>query len=261
MLDTNDIGARRVSSARVASARAFALAALAAGTVLLGSPRVAHAEEVSPDGKGIIGGAFLGAEVVVFAEALFGVRSTTAYLLGAGGGAIAGGLGGYALETSVDDGRIPALLLAAGLALAIPAIVVTLDQTRYLPTEGAREDRPVNNLPPSDPGRPGGSSVIGAEPKPGTPAPGPQPATTPPSGTTPAPAPVPAPPGPGGGGGGGAPSKANAPQSLFNLREGGFKLGLPLPEVRPVFTVSQRKSFGVENAGSEVRFPVVAVTF
>ena len=38
-------------------------------------------------------------------------------------------------------------MLAGGLALIIPALVVTLDQTRYLPTEGAREDRPVTEPP------------------------------------------------------------------------------------------------------------------
>ena len=47
----------------------------------------------------------------------------------------------------MSDGRIPAYLLAGGLALVIPAVVIMLDQTRYLPAEGAREDRPVTNLP------------------------------------------------------------------------------------------------------------------
>ena len=233
------------------SMRALALAAIAAGTVLVGSPKVAHAEEVSPDGKGIIGGAFLGAEVVVFIEAIAGVRSGTAYLLGAGGGAVAGGVGGYFIERAVDDGRIPAYMLAGGLALIIPALVVTLDQTRYLPSEGAREDRPVNNLPPSDPGKPGGGAVIGAEPKPTTP--GATPAA--PGGTTPASTPA-------GGGAGGTPSSLRGPVSLINFQgTSTLRVGLPLPEVRPVFTATQKKAFGVDGAGSELRFPVMNVTF
>jgi hypothetical protein len=232
--------------------RRIVLAALAAGTVLLGAPRAAQAEEVSPTGKGIVGTALLGAEIVVFTEAIIGVRSGTAYLLGAGGGAIAGGVGGYFIEQAVSDGRIPAYLLAGGLALVIPAVVITLDQTRYLPTEGAREDKPVNQ-PPSDPGKPGGSAVIGAEPKPATPAPG---ATPPaPGGTTP---PTPAPGGPGGGG---TPSPARAPLSLINFQGTGLSVGVPVPEVRPVFTASQKKALGVESTGNEVRFPVVSVTF
>ena len=182
------------------AARRFVLAALlpalAATAVLAGAPATAHAEEVSPSGKGIVGGAFLGGEIVVFTEAIIGVRSTTAYLLGAGGGAVAGGVGGYFVEQAVSDGRIPAYLLAGGLALLIPAVVITLDQTRYLPTEGAREDKPVTNLPPSDPGKPGGSAVVGAEAPAATPAAPANPATpaTTPGGTTPDPA----------GGGGGA---------------------------------------------------------
>lgn len=237
---------RRTSTNK--SMRALALAAVAAGTVLLGSPSVAHAEEVTPDGKGIVGGALLGGEIVIFIEAIAGVRSGTAYLLGAGGGAVAGGVGGYFVEQAVDDGRVPAYMLAGGLALIIPALVITLDQTRYLPSEGAREDRPVTNLPPSDPGKPGGGAVIGAEPKPAAPAPppAPAPATTPPAG----------------GGTGGTPSQARGPLSLINLHgTSGLRVGVPVPEVRPVFSASQKKAFGVDNAGSEVRFPVMNVTF
>src|SRR5688572_998408 len=134
--------------------RACALAALAAGAaVTFGAPSTAQAEEVSPTAKGIVGTALLGGELVVFGEAIFGVRSTTAYLVGAGAGMVAGGVGGYFIEQAVSDGRIPAYLLAGGLALLIPAIVVTLDATRYMPAEGAREDKPVQNLPPSDPDR------------------------------------------------------------------------------------------------------------
>jgi hypothetical protein len=242
--------AGRSQRSRLSCLASYALPALAAGAVLLGSPRAAHAEDVKPDGKGIVGGAFLGAEVVVFAEALFGVRSGTAYVIGAGGGAIAGAAGGYAIEKAVTDGHIPAYMLAGGLALIIPALVITLDQTRYLPAENAREDRPVSNLPPSDPGKPGGSAVVGVEPAPTAPAP------------APAPAPSPAP-----SGGGGTPAPLRSPQSLINLRlleqsaQGGFYVGVPVPEVRPVFSAAQKKEFAVSSSGSELRFPVVRVTF
>jgi len=232
---------------------AVAFAALA-GTLAL--PRDAHAEPVEPTAKGIVGGAFLGGELVVFGEALLGVRSTAAYLVGAGVGAAAGGVGGYFVEQAVDDGRIPAYMLAGGLALLIPAVVVTLDATRYLPTEGAREDKPVTNVPPSDPGKPGGSSVVGAEPPAGT-----TPAATPPS--------SPAPPAGGGGGGGGgttrrpgfAPAQARMPSSLLHVQDGAFHVGLPVPEVRPVLGNAERARMGAENRGSELRFPVVRVTF
>lgn len=235
--------------------RALSLAALA--TAILANSSSARAEPVAPTAKGIVGGAFLGAEIAVFGEAIFGVRSTAAYLVGAGVGAAGGSVGGYFVEQAVEDGRIPAYMLAGGLALVVPAIVVALDATRYLPSEGAREDKPVE-LPRSDPGKPGGSSVVGAEP--GTP-----PATTPAPGsatspTTPTPnpaAPAPSPaPAPSGGGG------TQAPQSsLFNVREGAFKIGVPVPEVRPVLGSVERARMGVDNRGSELRFPVVRVTF
>lgn len=233
-------------------AGALALAALTACSVI---PKTAHAEEVQPDAKGIVGCALLGAEAVVFVEAIAGVRNSTAYLVGAGLGAAAGGVGGYFIEQSVDNGAVPAYLLAGGLALVIPAIVVALDQTRFLPTEGAREDKP-SNLPPSDPGKPGGSAVVGAEAPAATPPATPAPGATPPGGGGSPPAPTPA---PGGAGGGGKPKPG--PQSLLDIRGGDLRMGLPVPSVRPVFSTTERKKLGVESNGNEVRFPVVNVTF
>jgi hypothetical protein len=239
-------------------------AALAAAVVAI--PREAQAEEVTPTAKGIVGTALLGGEVVVFAEAIFGVRSPAAYLIGAGAGAVAGGVGGYFIEQAVDDGRIPAYLLAGGLALMIPAIVVALDATRYMPAEGAREDKPVN-APPSDPGKPGGSSVVGAE------APAAAPATTPPASSTPTgtPASGTTPGGttqpaggttPGGGGGGGGQAPVRAPvSSLFDVHGGNLRVGMPVPDFRPIMGANERTKMGVANQGNEVRFPVVKVAF
>src|SRR5690606_18346974 len=62
--------------------RTLLVAALTAAT-LTAVPGSAFAETVSPTGKGIAGGALLGAELVVFGEALFGVRSPAAYIIGA----------------------------------------------------------------------------------------------------------------------------------------------------------------------------------
>ena len=237
--------------------RALTFAALAAGAVLV-APGTARAEKVSPTAKGTVGGALVGAEVVTFGEALFGVRSPLAYIVGAGVGAAGGGVGGYFIEKSVDDGRIPAYILAGGLALIIPALVVAFDQTRYLPSEGAREDKPVPG-PESNPGNPGGSSVLGAEPgKTAPPAPTTPPANTPDTTPTPPPAPAPAPaPSGGGGGGGGTPM----PVSLFDVHQGELRVGLPVPEVRPILGSAERTRLGADNRGSELRFPVMRLTF
>jgi hypothetical protein len=48
---------------------------------------------------------------------------------------------------------------------------------------------------------------------------------------------------------------------LIDFRGTNLRVGMPVPEVRPVFTASQKKALGVESTGNEVRFPVVHVTF
>ena len=249
-----------LESKRFARSVCSVLAAVAVSSIVtLAAPREARADDVSPDGKGIAGGALLGGELVIFTEAIIGVRSPLAYGLGAGAGAVAGGFGGWAVESAVSDGRVPAYMLAGGLALLIPAVVVLLDQTRYLPAEGARDDKPVTS-PPSDPGKPGGSSVVGAEPA--AAAPGAPPASSTPGASTPGGTPT-APPS--GGSGGGTKSQERAPvSSLIDFdvtRATDFRIGVPVPQVRPVFTAQQKKALGVDDKGTEVRFPVVSVTF
>jgi hypothetical protein len=213
------------------------------GSLVLSERDAIAQEKVSPTAKGAVGGAFLGAEVVMITESIIGVKPWWAYALGGGLGAVAGGVGGYAIEQSVDDGRIPVFMLAGGLALVIPTLVLTLNATRYMPTEGASEDRAPTNEPKADPGTPGGTSVS-APAVPAAPAAAPVSAPTPPAAAPPA----------GAGAGGGAPT------SLFDVRSGSMRLGLPLPQVRPVFSTAERRQYGMR-AETEVRLPVVQVTF
>ncbi len=112
---------------------------------LLTAARAASADQiVTTSGKGIVGGALLGAETVVLAESLIGIRSPWAHAAGAVAGAIGGGVGGYYIETSSSDGRIPLSLLAGGLVLAIPTIVVSLNATSY-----SASDAPAESPPPA----------------------------------------------------------------------------------------------------------------
>jgi hypothetical protein len=244
--------------------RTIAAVALTATFALAGAPKTAHAEEVPPTGKGIAGGVLLGAEIVTMPMALANVQSGVAYGVGGAVGAIGGGVGGYFIEQGVDDGRIPVYMLAGGLALVIPTVVLILNATTYKPVEGAHEDRAPSG-PPADPGALGGSVVIGA------PAASPPPTSAPPSTTTPpatAPPATPTPPPstpPSGGGG------AQAPQSLIDfqldsravaLKAGRF--GVPLPEVRPLVSQQDQKRLGLPPEtirGTEVRMPLVHVTF
>jgi len=210
---------------------AIATAVIFGGAVLAVPARSAFADDVSSSGKGIVGGSLLGAEVVTMVESIAGVRSGWAYAVGAVVGAGGGAVGGYFVEQNSSDGRAPTYLLAGGLALVIPAIVLTLDGTRYRPEEGATEDRaPIG--PAAEPGAPGGGVVTPA-------APGGQ--ANPPAPVTPPPPPPP-------------------PQSLFDVHEGAFRVGLPVPNVRPVFSYAERRQYGMRSE-AELRMPFLHVTF
>jgi hypothetical protein len=219
------------------------LAAVIAGTAVSAPAREARADEVSPDGKGIVGGALLGAEVVTVIEALAGTKPAWAYIVGALAGGAAGGVGGHFVENGSSDGKLPMYMLAGGLAGIIPAVVLTLDATRYQPEEGATEDN-VPTGPAAEPGARGGSVV-----QPGT-APNvpPPPVATPPA--NPVPPPVqPAPPAP-----------TPPPQSLFDVHGGSLRLGVPVPVVRPVFSLAEQKQYGT-HAETELRMPMLHMTF
>jgi hypothetical protein len=228
---------------------ALALASVVFGSTMAYAPS-AHAEEVSPTAKGVIGGALLGSELVVITEAIIGVRSPLAYGLGAGLGAVAGGFAGFGVEKSVSDGRVPVVMLAGGVALIVPALVVTLNATSYSGNPDAKEDKAPTNLPPADPGQAGGSPVQGVTPAaPAAPAAAP---AAPGGGTTPAPqapqaeAPRTAPVAP--------------PTSLVSVSPSQFRLGMPVPEAHNVFSMQERRQLGMAQV-TEVRLPVVNVTF
>jgi hypothetical protein len=221
------------------SIKAWKLAALAAATVGASfalSEGVASAQEiVKPTAKGVVGGALIGAEAVMITEALIGVKPWWAYAVGGGVGAIGGGIGGYFIEQAVTDGKAPLFMLAGGLALVIPTLVLTLNATRYVPTEGATEDKAPTNEPKADPGTPGGSAA---------PTPANDPATAPATAPATPPAAAPTP----------------APQGLMDVRPGTVRLGVPMPVVTPVFTVAERRQFGMRQE-TEVRVPVFNLTF
>jgi hypothetical protein len=239
---------RTLSNARssAVTAAVFALTTLAAS-----APSVAHADEttVSPTGKGIVGGALLGAEVGTIIESIAGVHSPWVYLatdVVLGG---AGAAGGWAVEQKSTDGRAPVFMLAGGLGLLIPAIVLTLNGTRYQPSENAREDRAPTNAPVANPGAPGGSIVA---------------PTSPPPSSAPAPAgPPAASPTPGGGPSSAAPAPASPSSphlTLLDVNKEGMHLGLPIPEVRQTFSMSELRQYGMAQQ-TEVRMPIVKIAF
>ena len=248
----NELRTSRKKLASVVVATAFASALLA--------PNSARADEVSPDGKGIIGGALLGAEVITLPMALFQVKSGALYALGAGAGAVGGGVGGYFIERASfsNDGRVPVYMLAGGLALIIPTTVLILNATAYHPSENATEDHAPTNGPDANPGSTNGSVVVGVPPpSSGSPAPSQTPSSTttvtpstPPS-STPTPAPTPA---------GGA-TTPSVPLSLIDFSGGSvWSLALPMPEVRPMYSMAEQKQYGLPQ-GTELRLPLFHASF
>ncbi len=194
----------------------------------------ARADEVSPTGKGIAGGALLGGEVVMITGGLIGIKSPWFYVVGGIVGAAGGGIGGYFIEQADGtSGHVPVYLLGGGLLGVIPAVVLALNATRYQPPENTKEDKAPTDSRAADPGSNGTSSVGAAS-----------------IDTNGKVAPAPAP----------APSPAAPPQSLLDVNEGAFRVGVPFPQVKSLYTLAQQKELGV-GQGFELRMPVVKVAF
>lgn len=90
--------------------------------------------EPSADFKGAVGLGLIGAELGFVIPALAGLRGTWAYIVfpvvGAAGGALAGY---YWLERGDGEPELAVAALVAGMALALPATVVTLAAMAYEP--------------------------------------------------------------------------------------------------------------------------------
>lgn len=120
---------------------AFALAAAPTRGLAQSSDDDEEAElpEVAPDPltadyKGMIGLGLIGAELGFVVPALAGARDAWIYIvfpvLGAGGGAVAGY---FLLEKGDGEPELAVAALTAGMALVIPALVITLAATAYEP--------------------------------------------------------------------------------------------------------------------------------
>lgn len=234
------------SSPRRRPALLLASALAVGGAALLAPARDARADEVHSIGKGITGGALLGGEVVIIVESIAGVTSTWPYIVGGIAGAAGGGIGGYFVEQNSSDGRAPMYMLAGGMALIIPAVVLMLNATRYQPEEGATEENAPTG-PAAEPGAPGGSVVTPGGGGGNLPPPPPPSSSSPSPGTN-----LPPPPPPSG--------AAPPPQSLFDVHRGSFRLGLPIPDVRPLFSLAELRQYGMKQE-TELRMPVLHVTF
>ncbi len=230
-------------------------AALLTSVVSLPRSAQAQSNEVSPKGKGITGGALLGAEVVMLTEAALGARPAWAYITGGVAGAIGGGVGGYFAEKDGSN-KLSLYLLAGGMALAIPTTVAILSATAYQVPADYTQDRAPAEEPVAEP----------PQPAPSEPAPAPPATTTPPAEaappaetTPPAAAPQSR-----------HPQRRDArhatllrpdlPPALVGLGRGYLTLSVPAIEVRDAYTAKERAEYGVRQA-TEVRVPVFSARF
>jgi hypothetical protein len=211
------------------------------------TPLGAHAtgvEEASPTGKGIAGGALLGAELVLCIEAAVDVEPTWAYIVGGLGGGVAGGVGGYFVEQE-GDARAPMLMLAGGLAFAIPTVVAVAVATHYEPPADYLQDRAPADEPLAEPPAP----TEGVAP----------PAAAPPADATP----EPAAPAPSGRRHLRSPRRLSLklpPPALLGFRESRLALGVPNIELRHAYTRTERMMFNAPDV-TEWRIPVLDVVF
>ena len=227
------------------------LLALAGATLTPFAAHAAGVAEASPTGKGIVGGTLLGAELVMASEAAFSVKPTWAYVVGGLAGGAAGGVGGYFVEQQ-GDARGPMLMLAGGLAFAIPTVVAVLSATAYEPPASYLQDQAPVDEPLAEPPAP---SEVAPTPAP-TPAPAAVPPAAPPADAAPAPAPT---------GRRYLPSSRRLslklpPPALFGFQDARLALGVPNVEVRHAYTRTERMIFNAPDV-AEVRVPVLDVAF
>ena len=193
----------------------------------------------SPAGKGIIGGALLGAESVMLVEAAANTKPAWAYAVGGGLGAIGGGVGGYFAQKvgsgEGNDAKLSLYLLVGGLALVLPTTVAVLSAAAYEPVNYT-EDRPPADEPVADPARS---------------APSPSTETKPPTSRRVVPtAPVAR-----------IAREPSMPPALFGVTDGGdLTLSIPAVEVRQMYTRTEIALYGVKQQ-PEVEVPVLNVVF
>jgi len=208
------------------------IAAGSAAAFVLLSPGRASAQApkdiVSPDAKGVVGGALLGAEVVDLTMGIIGVNRGWPYLVFGALGAVGGGIGGYFIEQETrSTPEVSLYMLAGGMAFVIPTVVVSLNATMYKPPESTVTNDPANNQP-TVPGAP----TPAAQPLPQTRRPAVPPAATP----------------------------ARLSFSLIDVYKGAVGLSVPAVAVRPVYTQREMWTYGVQQ-GTEVRVPILYAAF
>ena len=215
-----------------ALSKAFGAASFVAVSLLAPAALAIGEDEASGSGKGTIGGALLGAELVLVVEAAFDVQPTWAYIAGGAAGALAGGYVGYRIEQD-QSARVSMLMLASGLTLAIPTTVAVLSATAYEPPVEYLQDTVPPDEPVADPPDPSAAEAPTKTSKPAV-----KRARTEPRRARP----------------------RSAAMALLDIDPERIALAVPAVEVRGVYSPAELFVFGTEQA-TEVRVPVLTVAF
>jgi hypothetical protein len=113
------------------------------GALALAAPAAHASKQVGSMGKGLVGLGLLSGEVVLSVEAAAGVRNPWALsiptIVAAGGGAV----GGYFID-KLHKPDVSVALLACGMALFIPSIIITVARTKYVSEKDLAEDVSVS---------------------------------------------------------------------------------------------------------------------
>jgi hypothetical protein len=219
------------------------------------APQIAEAQtgpvQVESNVKGTIGLGMVGAELGFVIPAAVGLEDLWAYIVFPIVGAAGGAVGGYFAFDNNDivEGSVAAL--AAGMALVIPALVLTLALTAYDPSEegidadeaaGARAppeeepeeidaELPIDSLDPEEPAP--------------APEPEPPPAETVPPPDTETPAPD---------------ARNEGGFGLFRMSKRGLGLGIPMVSFVPTSTTEEVARYGGQN-DTEYRVSLVSGAF
>ena len=242
----------------LAFAAALFIAVPAAMPEMASAQAVPAPDQINTGFKGVIGLGLFGAELGFAIPALAGLDETWAFIVfpiaGAGIGAT---VGYFALETGTAElAEVNVAVLALGMALIIPTMVITLSATAYDPDDEEAVEQEGDEAGPVQAedyevggGAAGGAGAAG---------------TTTDGAAQPAPA---------------APPPAAAPQSsrrhraphlaqrdprdngLVRINENGLFLGMPSIATLPMYSLEEMQHLGIREQRSEVRVAVFSATF
>lgn len=222
------------------SAGCFAAALCAAPEARAQEQAEEDSSAVSGTGKGIVGGALLGGEIVMIPMGAAGLKPWWPYLVFGGLGSVGGAVGGWAVEQADPPAEAPLYMLAGGLALIIPTVVLAASAITRQEYEDSSDPSTLEQQPGGEPGQPGT-----------------QPGGTQPDGTTVTVETSDA-------------RKVRRPKkrrpgeplpvALFDLQPGTVRMGVPAVQIKNMYSLEEIAKYGVEQK-TEVNIPVVSASF